>query len=190
MSSSFSAASASSSSWKRSLKARYDTRSWRWSNARTWANRASKSITAPPPGLAPPRPGATRRSSPSGAPGIAGARGVLRLSSQLFQQRLGLLQVGGVKALGEPAIDRRQQVVSFGALALLLPQATETRGGAQFPGFRTLVLGDRHGVLEASFSFTLVVCRQLQEEFASEAMELCVVPMLASILGGSQRFGH
>src|SRR5215831_8275915 len=130
MSSSFSAASASSSSWKRSLKARYDTRSCRWSNSRTWANRASKSITAPPPVLAPPRPGATRRSSPSGAPGMAGTRGVLRLSPQLFQQRLGLLQVGGVEALGEPAVDRGQELARFHALALLLPQARQAHGRA------------------------------------------------------------
>ena len=47
-----------------------------------------------------------------------------RLSLQLLQQCLGLLQVGGVKALGEPAVDRRQQLAGFGPLALLLPQAS------------------------------------------------------------------
>jgi hypothetical protein len=41
---------------------------------------------------------------------------------QHVQQRLGLLEVGGVKALGEPAVDRRQQRMGFGLLALLLPQ--------------------------------------------------------------------
>src|SRR5215510_11484757 len=138
MSSSFSAASASSSSWNRSLKARYDTRSWRWSNARTWANRASKSITAPPPGLAPPRPGATRRSSPSGAPGMAGTRALLRLSPQLFQQCHGLLQVGGVKAFGEPTVNRREQLVGLGALALLLPQPCQAHGGPQLQRFGLL----------------------------------------------------
>src|SRR5438874_13621174 len=38
----------------------------------------------------------------------------LTLSPQLLQQRLGLLEVSGIKALGEPAIDRRQQGVGFG----------------------------------------------------------------------------
>ena len=46
------------------------------------------------------------------------------LSPEFLQQRLGLLQVGRVKALGEPAIDRCQQLVGFGPLALLLPQAS------------------------------------------------------------------
>jgi hypothetical protein len=43
------------------------------------------------------------------------------LSRQFLQQRLSLLQVSGVKALGKPAVDRRQQVMGFRALALLLP---------------------------------------------------------------------
>jgi hypothetical protein len=40
---------------------------------------------------------------------------------------------------------------------LLLPQAREVRGSAQFPGFRSLPLGDCHGVLETGFGFMLVV---------------------------------
>src|SRR4029453_915700 len=47
MSSSVSRARASSSSWNRSFKARYDTRPCRWRSSRTWTKRASKSITAP-----------------------------------------------------------------------------------------------------------------------------------------------
>src|SRR5215510_13272212 len=153
MSSSFSAASASSSSWKRSLKARYDTRSCRWSNARTWPNRASKSITAPPPMLAPPRPWAARTSSPYGAPGMAGTRGVLRLSPQLFQQGLGLLQVGGVKALREPAVDRGQELARVKALALLLPEASEAHGGPQLQRLRPLAAGDGEGLTKTGFRF-------------------------------------
>jgi hypothetical protein len=38
-----------------------------------------------------------------------------------FEQRLGLLQVGRVETLGEPCVDRREQVVCFPRLALLLP---------------------------------------------------------------------
>src|SRR5215831_2288167 len=169
MSSSFSAASASSSSWNRSLKARYDTRSCRWSNARTWANRASKSITAPPPGLAPPRPGATSRSSPSGAPGMAGTRGVLRLSPQLFQQRLGLLQVSGVEALGEPAIDRGQQLAGLGTLALLLPEATQAHGGPQLERFGLLAAGDVQSPLQPDFRLRRRGPRLPQEHDAAQA---------------------
>ena len=50
---------------------------------------------------------------------------------QFIQQCPGLLQVGGVKALGEPAVDRREQHVGFGTLALLLLQASKAHGRAQ-----------------------------------------------------------
>ena len=40
---------------------------------------------------------------------------------QLVEERLGLLQVQRVKALGEPAVDRRQQLVGFGPPSLLAP---------------------------------------------------------------------
>ena len=46
---------------------------------------------------------------------------VYPLSLQGFQQGLGLLEVGGVKALGEPAVDLGQELMGIGALALLLP---------------------------------------------------------------------
>ena len=49
---------------------------------------------------------------------------------QRVQQCLRLLQVSGVKALGEPAVDRGQQVVHFLALALLLPKSSETSSGS------------------------------------------------------------
>src|SRR5688572_14778393 len=52
----------------------------------------------------------------------------VRLPSQFLQQRLGVLQVGGIKALGEPAVDRCKQLPSLGLLALLLPQATQAHG--------------------------------------------------------------
>ena len=44
-------------------------------------------------------------------------------SCQLVEQRLGVLQVGGVEALGEPAVDRREQVVSLSTSALVAPEA-------------------------------------------------------------------
>ena len=50
---------------------------------------------------------------------------------QRVQQRLGLLEVGGVKTLGEPVVDGRQEVVGLGTLALLLPQAAEAHSRSQ-----------------------------------------------------------
>jgi hypothetical protein len=50
-----------------------------------------------------------------------GSVSVLPGSCQLVQQRLGVLQVGGVEALGEPAVDRGEQVARLVALALVTP---------------------------------------------------------------------
>src|SRR5262249_11856877 len=68
------------------------------------------------------------------------------LSSQLFEQCFGLLQVGRVKPFGEPAVDRREQLVGHGPLALLLPQARQARGGTQLPGLGLLAAGHGEGL--------------------------------------------
>jgi hypothetical protein len=70
---------------------------------------------------------------------------------QRVEQRLGLLEVGGVKALGEPAVDGRQQLMGLGALALLLPQARQAGGGAQLPGPGLLAADNGQGVLKTDF---------------------------------------
>ena len=54
---------------------------------------------------------------------------LLVLPAECIEQCPGLLQIRRVKALGEPAVDRRQQRPRFGLLALLLPEATEAHGG-------------------------------------------------------------
>ena|SRR6516165_2397292 len=54
-------------------------------------------------------------------------------SRQVFEQCLGLFQIGRVKSLGEPAVDGRQQVTPFVSPALFAPQPGQTRGGAQLP---------------------------------------------------------
>ena len=55
-------------------------------------------------------------------------------SGQRSEERLGLLEVGGVKALGEPAIDRCQQRAGVGLLALLLPQPSQAQRRPAAPG--------------------------------------------------------
>src|SRR5262249_22631094 len=65
------------------------------------------------------------------------------LCPQLTEQCLGFLEVGGIKTLGDPAVDRSEQVVGLGALALLLPQAAEAHGRAQLQ--RSGVLATGHG---------------------------------------------
>src|SRR5215471_20571352 len=75
----------------------------------------------------------------------------IRSCSQVFQQRLGLLEVSGVKPLGEPAVDRGEQVIGCYPLALVLPEAAQACGGAEFPRPRLLAAGDGEGLVEAGF---------------------------------------
>ena len=42
-------------------------------------------------------------------------------SRQFVEQRLRFFQIGGVEALGEQALSRRKEIVSFGDFALVLP---------------------------------------------------------------------
>ena len=51
-----------------------------------------------------------------------------RLSSS--SSALASLEIGRVKALGEPAVDRREESAGFGALALVAPEPGEAGGDA------------------------------------------------------------
>src|SRR5262245_55478051 len=87
---------------------------------------------------------------------------------QRCQQRLRLLEVGGVKALGETAVDLCQELVRRGPLALLLPQARQAHGGAQLIGFRALAPGDVEGLAEAGLGLGERRGYLLQHEFTPQ----------------------
>ena len=53
--------------------------------------------------------------------------------------------------------------MGFLALPLMLPESSETRGGAEFPGLRLLILGYGHGLVETGFSWQSG-CRKTVEE--------------------------
>jgi hypothetical protein len=72
-----------------------------------------------------------------------------------------VVQVGGVEPLGEPAVDRGEEVVSFGAAALLAPQSGEIAGGAQFQRFRLLGLRDAARLLKRGLALVEPVPAQL-----------------------------
>src|SRR5712692_9994604 len=74
---------------------------------------------------------------------------------QFFQQRFRLLQVFGIKPLGEPAVDLRQCVACCVVLALLLPEASEAHHGSQLQGLGTLAAGNLDGLVKTGFSFRL-----------------------------------
>ncbi len=55
-----------------------------------------------------------------------------RLAAQLVEQCLGLSQIGGVEALGEPAVNFDEHRACLVAFALLFEQPGETHRRAQF----------------------------------------------------------
>ena len=61
--------------------------------------------------------------------------GRTRTSGELFQQRLGFLQIFRIKPFREPAVNLGQRVTCFVVLALLLPQS---RSGSSRPGVPTI----------------------------------------------------
>src|SRR5713101_5911836 len=81
----------------------------------------------------------------------------IALGSQLLEQRLRLLQICRIKALGEPAVDWRQQLAGRGAFTLALPQASQTHGGAEFEGFGLLAAGDSEGLTKAGVRFDVII---------------------------------
>src|SRR5215470_20167171 len=66
-----------------------------------------------------------------------------RASRQLIEQRLGVLQDRCVESFGEPAVDRREKIMGFGALALITPEAGEAGGSTKLKSFR--ILSVRYG---------------------------------------------
>jgi hypothetical protein len=69
-------------------------------------------------------------------------------SSQRVEACLGVLQVSRVKPLGEPPVDRREELTGGGASALALPQATQAHRRPQLPGLRLLRAGDNQRLLK------------------------------------------
>ena len=74
-----------------------------------------------------------------------GVIGAAARSFQLVEQRLCLFEIGGGEALGEPAVDRGEQVARGGAATLVAPQSGKARGGAQLSELGFLLSGDAKG---------------------------------------------
>ena len=75
------------------------------------------------------------------------------LIAELLEQRLCLLQVGGIKAFGEPAVDLGEHRVRFVAATLLAKQPREARGRAQLPRFGALLACNLNRALKAALCF-------------------------------------
>jgi putative transposase len=112
------------------------------------------------------------------------------LSRELLQQCLRLLQVGGIKPLGEPAIDLRQELSGVIAPALLLPQPAQAHRGPQLPRLRLLAASHAKGLLEPGFRFRLFICRQSQQQLSFESIQLRLQETLPSNLRCRLRLGQ
>src|SRR6516162_698650 len=85
---------------------------------------------------------------------------------KLLQQHLCLLQVERVEPLRKPPVNRSKQFARLLHLALVTPDARETHGGAEFPGFGLLLTSDREGALEIRLSFRHIRFGRHQCDFA------------------------
>jgi hypothetical protein len=70
-------------------------------------------------------------------------------SGKVLKERLRILQIGGFKAFGEPAVDWRQQVVGFPPLAPIGPEPGKIAGGSKLKDARRLVTGGGHCGVES-----------------------------------------
>ena len=96
-----------------------------------------------------------------------------RLLLEFLQQRPGLLQIGGVKALGEPAVD----AVPAGPGLRCLPccchrrlRLTAARSSQDLACWRRAMV---QGLLEAGFRLGRIRGGLPQQEFALESIRLC-----------------
>src|SRR6516225_9274160 len=106
-------------------------------------------------------------------------------SCQLVEQVLRFFQVGGVEALGKPAVDGCREIARLGPPALVTPQPGEARRGAQFERLRLLLPGDSKRFVECDLGVVRSSpCEQAQ---AFEAVELGFPPALAGFSSYRQR---
>jgi len=92
-------------------------------------------------------------------------------SRQLFEQRFGVLHVGGIEALGEPAIHRCEQLACLALPALLAPKPREAHRGAQLKRFRLLFSRNRNRLAVELLSGAPVVIRPCCHEVALDTQQ-------------------
>ena len=80
---------------------------------------------------------------------------------QFIEQCFCVNQISRIEAFAEPIIDRSQQVIGFLALPLLSPETSQAGGGAKFPRFSALILGDCKGLVKGCLGFSAVVSGEL-----------------------------
>src|SRR4029077_1772543 len=107
---------------------------------------------------------------------------------EVVEERLRGPEIGGVEALGEPAIDRCQEVARRPGPTSLVPPSGEAGGAAQLHGQRSLAARPLQRLLE------VLLGRgggargsRLHDELALDAQELRDAPVLLVALGSGER---
>jgi hypothetical protein len=102
------------------------------------------------------------------------------LFTQCVEQRLGLLDLRCLEALGEPSIHGREEFAGVGMPALVAPEPSETDGSTEFPRLRGLAPGDLDRPLKCCARFVHAsMVRQGCQEFASQSIQFGFWPTLS-----------
>ena len=110
--------------------------------------------------------------------------------SQLVEQRPGAVEVGRVKALRKPVIDRREHIKSLLEFATLSPKPGERSARPQFKHLCALVGSDLDRPAKGRSGFLAgVVGRVQQQQFATLAFDFGIAPALKISLCNLSRFG-
>jgi len=111
-----------------------------------------------------------------------------RASRQLIEERLGVLQDRCVESFGEPAVDRREKIMGFGALALITPEAGEAGGSTKLKSFR--ILSVRYG---KTLPIILLGCgffAYSSQQTTSPPIQLRLIPPLLTLSNDLLSFGQ
>ena len=84
------------------------------------------------------------------------------LAGQFVQQRLGLLQVGGIETFGEPVVDFSEHGARLVATISFAQQPREARSRTQLQGFRAHTVRQRECCAEVSFGWFELSLLRLQ----------------------------
>lgn len=113
--------------------------------------------------------------------------GNLRVRAAHFtQQCLGLPEVEGIKAFGEPAADSCEEILRIASLAALGPQPGERGRGAELEGPGLLIARDRDRRSKASLTGRNVYRIAPEQQRAPKAMQLGLVEAFRPFLDDTE----
>jgi hypothetical protein len=105
---------------------------------------------------------------------------------KLIEECLRLFEICAIEAFSKPAVDRREKITSFGALALVAPQPGEASRGAQLPQLRILLPGNAQGfAIEFLGGFGMPLP---QQQLALKSVQLRREPVLPCPVNDLQCF--